>query len=47
MLLADTAGRLVLPTGELSVGIMLAILGAPLFIVIARSSRLRSAVDSL
>lgn len=47
MLLTDTAGRLVLPTGELSVGIMLAILGAPLFIVIARSSRLRSAVDSL
>ncbi|MGO2596253.1 FecCD family ABC transporter permease [Glutamicibacter ardleyensis] len=47
MLLADTAGRLVLPTGELSVGIMLAILGAPLFILIARSPRMRRAVDSL
>ncbi|GAA1407074.1 iron ABC transporter permease [Glutamicibacter uratoxydans] len=46
MLLADTAGRLVLPTSELSVGIMLSILGAPLFVVIARSSRMRRAHDS-
>ncbi len=47
MLLADTVGRLVLETSELSVGIMLAIIGAPLFILIARSSRMRRANDSL
>lgn len=33
---ADVAGRLVLPGGEVSVGIMMAVLGAPLFVVLAR-----------
>ncbi|GAB94938.1 iron complex transport system permease protein [Kineosphaera limosa] len=36
LLVADIAGRLVLTTSEVSVGIMLAIIGAPLFIVLAR-----------
>ncbi|GAA3688768.1 iron chelate uptake ABC transporter family permease subunit [Arthrobacter ginkgonis] len=39
MLLADTAGRLVLPSSELSVGIVLSIVGAPLFIWIARGRK--------
>lgn len=36
LVVADIAGRVVLPTGEVSVGIMLAIVGAPLFVIIAR-----------
>lgn len=36
LLAADVVGRVVLVTSEVSVGIMLAILGAPLFIVLAR-----------
>ena len=47
MLLADTAGRLVLATSELSVGIVLSVIGAPLFIWIARGPKMRQASDSL
>lgn len=36
LLVADVAGRLVLTTSEVSVGIMLAIIGSPLFVVLAR-----------
>lgn len=36
LLVADVAGRLVLTTSEVSVGIMLAILGSPLFVLLAR-----------
>lgn len=36
LLVADVAGRLVLTTSEVSVGIMLAMIGAPLFFVLAR-----------
>lgn len=39
MLLADTAGRLMLPSSELSVGIVLSVIGAPLFIWIARETK--------
>ncbi|MCW4465679.1 iron ABC transporter permease [Glutamicibacter sp. MNS18] len=37
MLAADTVGRLVLASGELSVGIVLSVIGAPIFILLARS----------
>lgn len=36
LLVADVAGRVVLVTSEVNVGIMLALVGAPLFILIAR-----------
>ncbi|WP_168582662.1 FecCD family ABC transporter permease [Gephyromycinifex aptenodytis] len=36
LLAADVLGRVVLTTSEVSVGIMLALLGAPLFVVLAR-----------
>jgi iron complex transport system permease protein len=36
LLLADIVGRLVLPTGELQVGVVLGILGAPVFIALVR-----------
>ena len=39
LLLADTLGRLVLAPGEVRAGIMVALLGAPVFIFIARSLR--------
>ncbi|QIK67765.1 iron ABC transporter permease [Nocardioides sp. HDW12B] len=37
--LADTAGRVVLPPTEVQVGIMTAVLGAPVFIVLCKRSR--------
>ncbi len=36
LLLADVAGRLVLPSGELQVGVVLGVLGAPVFIALVR-----------
>ena len=36
MLLADTAGRVLLPPGEIQAGVMCAVLGAPLFILLMR-----------
>ena len=36
LLLADVAGRLVLPSGELQVGVVLGVLGAPAFIALVR-----------
>lgn len=39
LLLADTAGRLVIAPAEIRVGIMTALIGAPVFIVIARRLR--------
>lgn len=39
VLAADVAGRLVLSTSEVAVGIILGIMGAPLFIAIARAKR--------
>ncbi|WP_431710108.1 FecCD family ABC transporter permease [Glutamicibacter uratoxydans] len=36
LLAADVAGRLILPPGEIQVGVMCAVLGAPLFIVLMR-----------
>jgi len=36
LLLADVAGRLVLPSGELQVGVVLGVLGAPTFIALVR-----------
>jgi iron complex transport system permease protein len=36
LLLADIAGRLVLPSGELQVGVVLGVLGAPAFIALVR-----------
>ena len=39
LLLADTVGRIVLPPGEVQVGIAMAILGGPLFIAIVRRIR--------
>jgi iron complex transport system permease protein len=36
LLLADVVGRVVLPSGELQVGIVLGVLGAPVFIVLVR-----------
>jgi iron complex transport system permease protein len=40
VLLADTAGRLVARPGELSVGVVLAMVGAPFFVYLARRRRL-------
>ncbi|GAA3329161.1 FecCD family ABC transporter permease [Paeniglutamicibacter sulfureus] len=40
VLLADTAGRVVARPGELSVGVVLAVIGAPLFVHLARRKRL-------
>lgn len=40
LLVADTIGRIALPPGEVQVGIMMAILGGPLFIAIVRRIRL-------
>jgi iron complex transport system permease protein len=40
LLLADTAGRVVARPGELSVGVVLAVIGAPFFIHLARRRRL-------
>ncbi|MFR0637729.1 FecCD family ABC transporter permease [Arthrobacter sp. LS16] len=37
LLLADTAGRLVLPPSEIQVGVMCAMLGGPIFIIMMRS----------
>ena len=39
MLGADVAGRFVVPPGELQVGIVTALIGAPIFIAVARSRR--------
>ncbi|KAB8162846.1 iron chelate uptake ABC transporter family permease subunit [Streptomyces sp. 3MP-14] len=39
LLAADTAGRLVLPEGELEVGAMTAVLGAPVFVAMVRRQR--------
>ncbi|MFD1211444.1 FecCD family ABC transporter permease [Arthrobacter sp. GCM10027362] len=40
MLFADTAGRVIARPGELSVGVVLAIIGAPFFVHLARRRRL-------
>lgn len=40
LLLADTAGRVIARPGELSVGVVLAVVGAPFFIHLARGRRL-------
>ncbi|EMY32666.1 ferric enterobactin transport system permease [Arthrobacter crystallopoietes BAB-32] len=40
LLLADTAGRVIARPGELSVGVVLAIVGAPFFVYLARRRRL-------
>ncbi|WP_245413111.1 FecCD family ABC transporter permease [Arthrobacter celericrescens] len=40
VLFADTAGRLIARPGELSVGVVIAVVGAPLFIHLARRRRL-------
>lgn len=40
LLLADVAGRVILPPGEVRVGVMTALLGGPVFIAIARRMRL-------
>lgn len=42
MLLADTAGRVIARPGELPVGVVLAVVGAPFFIYLARRRRLVS-----
>lgn len=39
MLGADVVGRFVVPPGELQVGIVTALIGAPIFIAVARSRR--------
>ena len=39
LVLADTAGRLVLPPGEVSAGVMTAVLGAPVFLWLVHRSR--------
>ncbi len=39
LLLGDVIGRVVLPPGEVQVGIIMAIVGAPLFIAIVRRMR--------
>lgn len=39
LLVADTAGRLVLPPGEVSAGVMTAVLGAPVFLWLVRRTR--------
>ena len=36
LLLADIVGRFVLPSGELQVGVVLGVLGAPVFIALVR-----------
>jgi iron complex transport system permease protein len=36
LLLADILGRLVLPSGELQVGVVLGVLGGPIFIALVR-----------
>jgi iron complex transport system permease protein len=36
LLLADIVGRLILPSGELRVGLVTAVVGAPVLIVLAR-----------
>ncbi len=40
VLLADTAGRVIARPGELSVGVVLAVIGAPFFVLLARRRRL-------
>lgn len=40
VLLADTAGRVIARPGELSAGVVLAVIGAPFFVVLARRRRL-------
>ncbi|MGW4067828.1 FecCD family ABC transporter permease [Nocardia grenadensis] len=40
VLVADTAGRVIARPGELSVGVVLAVLGAPFFVFLARRRRL-------
>ncbi|WP_308113779.1 iron ABC transporter permease [Arthrobacter sp. ISL-30] len=40
LLLADTAGRVISRPGELSVGVVLAVVGAPFFVYLARRRRL-------
>lgn len=40
LLLADTAGRVIARPGELSVGVVLAVIGAPFFVYLARRRRL-------
>lgn len=39
LLVADTAGRLVLPPGEVRAGVMTAVIGGPVFVFIARRMR--------
>ena len=37
---ADTLGRVVLPPTEVQVGVMTALVGAPVFVLLARRSRI-------
>jgi iron complex transport system permease protein len=39
LLVADTAGRLILPPGEVRAGVMTAVIGGPVFVLIARRMR--------
>lgn len=42
MVAADSLGRVLLPPGEIEVGVMIAVLGAPVFLVMIRRGRLGS-----
>ncbi|MDN5822613.1 MAG: iron chelate uptake ABC transporter family permease subunit, partial [Brachybacterium sp.] len=39
LLLADTAGRVIAPPAEVQVGVMTALVGVPVFIVLIRTRR--------
>ncbi len=39
-MLADVVGRVVLPPGEVQVGIMTAVVGAPFFLLLVRRGRM-------
>ena len=40
VVLADTVGRVVLPPAEVQVGIMTAVVGVPVFLVLVRRGRM-------
>jgi iron complex transport system permease protein len=40
LLAADVVGRVILPPGEVQVGILMALLGGPLFVAIVRTIRM-------
>ena len=41
LLVSDVVGRIILPPGEVDVGIITAIIGAPVFIAVVRTRRMR------